>query len=83
MQAIAEAENIEVNEEEMDEEIADLAEQYNMEESRVRDVLSPDLLQNDISLKKAIDLITSTAKETEEATASQESEADKEAEEAE
>ena len=83
LQAIVEAENIEVNEEEMDEEIADLAEQYNMEESRVREVLSPDLLQNDISLKKAIDLITSTAKETEEATASQESEADKEAEEAE
>ena len=64
LEAIAEEENIEISDEEMDEEIADLAGQYNMPEEQVRGVLSPDLLKNDISLKKAIDVITSTAKET-------------------
>lgn len=65
LEAVVEAENIEVSDEEMDKEVTELAEQYGMEESRVRSVLSDDLLKNDISLKKAIDLITSTAKETE------------------
>lgn len=65
LEAIVEAENIEVSDEEMDKEITELAEQYGMEESKVRSVLSPELLKNDISLKKAIDLITSTAKEAE------------------
>ena len=35
-----------------------------MPEDQVRSVLSTDLLTRDISLKKAIDVITSTAKET-------------------
>lgn len=64
LEAISEEENIEVKDEEMDEEIQSLADQYNMPEEQVRSVLSPDLLQNDISMKKAIDVITSSAKET-------------------
>ncbi len=65
LEAIVEAENIEVSDDEMDKEIKELAEQYGMEEDKVRSVLSNELLKNDISLKKAIDLITSTAKEAE------------------
>lgn len=64
LEAIAEEENIEAKDEDMDEEIQNLASQYNMPEEQVRSVLSPDLLQNDISMKKAIEVITSSAKET-------------------
>ncbi len=67
LEAIVEAENLDATEEDMEKEISDLAEQYNMPEDQVRSVLSADLLNRDISLKKAIDLITSTAKETLEA----------------
>lgn len=74
LEAIVEAEGLEATEEDMEKEIADLAGQYNMPEDQVRNVLSPDLLNRDISLKKAIDLITSTAKETLEKTESSETE---------
>lgn len=67
LEAIVAAENLDATEEDMEKEISDLAGQYNMPEDQVRSVLSPDLLNRDISLKKAIDLITSTAKETLEA----------------
>lgn len=67
LEAIVAAENLDATEEDMEKEISDLAKQYNMPEDQVRSVLSPDLLNRDISLKKAIDLITSTAKETLEA----------------
>lgn len=67
LEAIVDAENLDATEEDMEKEISDLAGQYNMPEDQVRSVLSPDLLNRDISLKKAIDLITSTAKETLEA----------------
>ncbi|MCC5894917.1 MAG: trigger factor [Alkalibacterium sp.] len=74
LEAIVEAEGLEATEEDMEKEITDLAGQYNMPEDQVRNVLSPDLLNRDISLKKAIDLITSTAKETLEKTESSETE---------
>ncbi|SDK61817.1 trigger factor [Alkalibacterium thalassium] len=67
LEAIVAAENLVATEEDMEKEISDLAKQYNMPEDQVRSVLSPELLNRDISLKKAIDLITSTAKETLEA----------------
>jgi len=63
LEAIVEEENLEATEEDMEKEISELAEQYNMEVEQVRNVLSPQLLNRDISLKKAIDLITSTANE--------------------
>lgn len=63
LEAIAKAENIDVTTEDIDAEIKDLAEQYGMEEDRVRGILSEDLLKHDISLKKSIDLITTTAEE--------------------
>lgn len=63
LEAIAKAENIDVTTEDIGAEIKDLAEQYGMEEDRVRGILSEDLLKHDISLKKSIDLITTTAEE--------------------
>ncbi|PRY84094.1 trigger factor [Alkalibacterium olivapovliticus] len=74
LEAIVEAEGLQATEEDMEKEITDLAGQYNMPEDQVRNVLSPDLLNRDISLKKAIDLITTTAKETLEKTESSEKE---------
>ncbi|WP_313469663.1 trigger factor [Carnobacterium sp.] len=63
LEAIVEAEAFDPSEEEVEAEIKTLAEQYGMEEDAVRSALTPDMLKHDISMKKAIDLITSTAVE--------------------
>lgn len=63
LEAIVEAENFEPSEEEVEEEIKNLSEEYGMEVDAVRNALTPDMLKHDISLKKAIDLITSSAVE--------------------
>lgn len=63
LEAIVEKENFDPSEEEVEEEIKNLAEEYGMEADAVRNALTPDMLKHDISLKKAIDLITSTAVE--------------------
>lgn len=72
LEAIVEAEKLEATEEDREKEVEELAKQYNMDIEQVRSVLSPELLNRDISLKKAIDLITTTAKETLEAEADSE-----------
>ncbi|CAM3337900.1 trigger factor [Vagococcus fessus] len=63
IEAIAAAEKFEANEEDLAKEISTLAETYAMEEDAVRKVLSDDMLKHDIVLKKALDVITETAKE--------------------
>jgi trigger factor len=63
LEAIVEAEAFAPSEEEVEAEIKELAGQYGMEEKAVRDALTPDMLKHDISMKKAIDLITSTSVE--------------------
>ncbi len=63
IEAIVEAEDLDATEEELENEIQELASQYGLEEEQVREVLSPELLTRDIAMKKAIDLISSTAKE--------------------
>lgn len=63
LEAIVEAEKFETSEEEVNEEINNLGEQYGMDEKAVRAALTPEMLKHDISMKKAIDLITETAKE--------------------
>lgn len=63
IEAIVEEEGLEASEEEMETEIKELAEQYSLSEEQVREVLSPELLSRDITMKKAIELISSTAKE--------------------
>ncbi len=63
LEAIVDAESFETSEEEVNEEIKNLGEQYGMDEKAVRAALTPEMLKHDISMKKAIDLITETAKE--------------------
>ncbi|WP_034550327.1 trigger factor [Carnobacterium funditum] len=63
LEAIVEAEAFAPSETEVEAEIKELAVQYGMEEKAVRAALSPDMLKHDISMKKAIDLITSTSVE--------------------
>lgn len=72
IEAIAEAEGLEATEEEQEEEISNLAEQYNLEVAQVQEILSPDLLTHDITMRKAVDLISSTAKEVLEPTVDEE-----------
>ena len=67
LEAIVEEEDLSATEEEQEEEIQTLSEQYNLSEEQVREVLSPELLTRDIAIKKAVDLITNSAKEVLEA----------------
>ncbi|MCI0130222.1 trigger factor [Vagococcus sp. CY53-2] len=63
IEAIVEAENFEVTDEDIQAEIDDLASQYNMEASAVRNALSDDMLAHDIKMKRAVDAIVKTVKE--------------------
>ncbi|MFU2164251.1 trigger factor [Streptococcus pluranimalium] len=62
IEAIAKAEGFEASEAEIEQEITDLANEYNMEVEQVRSLLSPDMLKHDIAMKKAVEVITSSAK---------------------
>lgn len=61
IEAVAKAEGFEASDEEIEKEINDLATEYNMEVEQVRRLLSADMLRHDITVKKAVELITSTA----------------------
>ncbi|MFC3927678.1 trigger factor [Streptococcus caprae] len=61
IEAIAKAEGFEASDEEIEKEINDLATEYNMEVAQVRSLLSADMLKHDIAMKKAVEVITSTA----------------------
>ena len=62
IEAVAAAEGFDATEEEIQKEINDLAAEYNMEVSQVSALLSPEMLKHDITMKKAVEVITSTAK---------------------
>ncbi|NBI66864.1 trigger factor [Pseudoflavonifractor sp. 60] len=62
--AVAKAENIQVSDEEFEAEIVKLGEQYNMPADQVRAIISPDALRSDLSLRKASELVLSSAKAT-------------------
>ena len=63
IEAIVKEEGLDATEEEIEEEIKNLADQYGLSEEQVREVLSTELLTHDIAMKKAIELIGSSAKE--------------------
>lgn len=67
LERIVEEEELKASEEEQEEEVKSLAEQYNLSEDQVTEVLSPELLVRDIAIKKAVDLITNSANEVLEA----------------
>ncbi len=62
IEAVAAAEGFDATDEEIQKEINDLAAEYNMEVSQVSALLSPEMLKHDITMKKAVEVITSTAK---------------------
>ncbi|MDE6260806.1 MAG: trigger factor [Oscillospiraceae bacterium] len=62
LEAVAAAEGIEVTEAEVEEEIGKLAEQYSMEADKVRAVIKDEDLRRDLSVRKALELVKSSAK---------------------
>lgn len=60
--AIVEAEKIEATEEEIDAEVAKLAEQYQMEADQIKKAVPADQLAKDIQTRKAVDIIVDSAK---------------------
>jgi len=63
IEAIAKAENFEASEEDVENEVKDLAEAYNMEVEQVKRMLTPEMLKHDITMKKALDIVTTTVKD--------------------
>jgi len=61
LSAIIEAENIEVTEEEVEEEYAKVAEQYQMEIEKVKEAVSVSNVKNDLASRKAVKLIVDNA----------------------
>lgn len=58
IEAIAKAEGFEATDSEIEQEINDLATEYNMPADQVRSLLSADMLKHDIAMKKAVEVIT-------------------------
>ena len=63
LEAIAKAEAFEITEEEVDAEIAKMAEQYQMEADQVKSMVSVDYIKEDIAYNKASKLLVDEAKE--------------------
>jgi trigger factor len=61
IEAVAAAENFETTQDEIDTEVSELAETYNMPKEQVEKLLPADMLKHDIAAKKAVEVITSTA----------------------
>jgi trigger factor len=65
IEAIAKEEGLEATEEDIEKEIKELSEAYNMPVDQIKRVLTEDMLKHDITMKKAVELVTGTAKEAE------------------
>ncbi len=79
IEAIAEAENIEVTEEEIDEELNKMAEMYNMSVEKIKEILgSTDSVKNDLRFNKAVQLLVDNAVQVEKAEEDKVDEADAE-----
>ena len=66
LEAVAKAENLTVTEDDINAEIKEIAENYHMEEDKVRETFvgeREDLFKKDIEMKKALDFIRENAKE--------------------
>ena len=63
LDAIVAAEYIEITDEEIEAEIQRLAESWNMEADKVRSYMDVDLMRNDMSAQKALEMITDAAVE--------------------
>ena len=66
LEAVAEAENIEVSEEEINTELSDMAEQYKMEVEKLKELMGEaelKIVKKDIRIRKALDFVVDKAKE--------------------
>ena len=63
LEAIVAKEDLKADKKEIEQEIKDLAAEYNMDEKTVRNTLSDDMLSHDIAVRKAMDLIADSAKQ--------------------
>ncbi|MBN7275193.1 trigger factor [Ligilactobacillus pobuzihii] len=64
LEAIVKSEDVKASDEEISSEIKDLAGQYGLDENAVRSALSDDMLQHDIAIRKVVDEIADSAKQT-------------------
>ncbi|ETO40030.1 Cell division trigger factor [Fructilactobacillus florum 8D] len=62
LEAIVKAEAIKPSDEEINQEVKNLADQYGMKEAAVRGALSDEMLSHDLAIQKAVDLIVDNAK---------------------
>ena len=62
IEAVAKAEEITVSDEEAEEEVAKLAEQYKMEVSKIKSILSMDQIKSNLVPRKVIDLLIAESK---------------------
>ncbi|UUX34528.1 trigger factor [Fundicoccus culcitae] len=63
LEAIVAAEDIQVDDYEIEKEITDLADQYGMDVEQVRGIVTTDMLASDIKMKKAMSLIIDSVEE--------------------
>ncbi len=66
LEAVAKAENIEITDERLDEEISRMAEAYKMEKEKLAEIMSDyekDQMKSDLAVQEAVDLVTAAAKE--------------------
>ncbi len=78
LEAVVKAENIEVGEEEMEKELASMAENYKMEVDKLKEIMgesSLEQMKSDLAVQKAADLIVEQSVETEEAEEAEKTEA--------
>lgn len=64
LEAIVAEEKIDPSEDEINDELKSLADQYGMDVKAVRSALSDDMLKHDIAIRKVVDEITDSAKQT-------------------
>ena len=66
LEAVAKAENIEISDERLDEEIAKMAESYKMEADKLNELMGDyekEQMKNDLAIQAAVDLVRDSAKE--------------------
>ena len=66
LEAVAKAENIQISDEKLDEEIAKMAESYKMEADKLKELMGDyekEQMKNDLAIQAAVELVTEAAKE--------------------
>ena len=68
LEAVAKAENIQISDEKVDEEVAKMAEAYKMEADKLKELIGAEQreqMKGDLAIQAAVDLVTDAAVETE------------------